>query len=107
MPDSVSIETLSGHINVYNESVTSNMVITYFNELGQYSGIKLNEDKTIDVNIIEDRKYLLTSYDGVKMYEGDVFWYTMNGCTVHGCKKPSVGSKYYSSKEIAKATVAP
>ena len=56
--------------------------------------------KLID-GFINIKKYLLTSIDGVKMYEGDLFYYTMNKTDIKACKQPTLTNKYYSSKEAA------
>lgn len=59
-----------------------------------------------DNSTTDNRKYLLTSEDGVKMYEGDIFYYTMNLDTIHSCKIPTIGSRYFSSRQAAKVSLS-
>ena len=52
--EKVLVEYYKGHVNVYKESTPVDCKIIYFNEFGEFEGLKVSKDNTITISKVKD-----------------------------------------------------
>ena len=52
--EKVLVDYYKGHINVYKESIPIDCKVGYFNEFGEFEGLKISKDNTIIISKVKD-----------------------------------------------------
>ena len=50
----VMVDYYKGHVNVYKESIPIDCKVSYFNEFGEFEGLKVSKDNTITISKVKD-----------------------------------------------------